>query len=205
MRSMTRRQFLARSVAAAGLAGLASRAPAAPLGLPIGLQLYTIREQLGKDFDGTLKQVAALGYQEVELFSFLGRKAKAIRESLDAARLRCVSAHYTLADLQGDLGPKIEYAKELGLTYMVCPFPGIADPKRIKEASKNPADQARALVKALTADDWKWNAEALDKAGEQAKKAGLQVCYHNHHLEFKKYDGVTALELLLRHADKDLV
>src|SRR5262249_31804939 len=94
MRWMTRRQFLARTVAAAGLAGLVSRAPADPLGQPIGLQLYTVREQLGKDFDGTLKQVAAVGYQEVELFSFLGRTAKAIRESLNAAGLGCVSAHY---------------------------------------------------------------------------------------------------------------
>jgi sugar phosphate isomerase/epimerase len=202
---MTRRQFLARSIAAAGLAGLASRAPAAPLGLPIGLQLYTVRAEIGKDFDGTLKQVAAVGYQEVELFSFLGRKAKALRESLDAAGLGCVSAHYPLADLQGDLGPKLEYARELGLTYMVCPFPGIADPKRIKAASRNPRDQARAMIDALTADDWKWNAEVLNKAGEQAKKAGIQVCYHNHHLDFKKYDGVTALEVLLRRADKDLV
>jgi sugar phosphate isomerase/epimerase len=205
MRSMTRRQFLARAAAAAGLAGVAGRATADPLGLPIGLQLYTVREQLSKEFDGTLKQVAAVGYKEVELFSLLGRKAKAVRESLDAAGLRCVSAHYQLADLQGDLGPKIEQAKELGLTFMVCPFPGIADPRRIKTASRNPLDQIRALVNALTADDWKWNAEVLNKAGEPAKKAGLQVCYHNHHLEFKKYDGVTALELLLRHADKELV
>ena len=205
MRSMTRRQFLTRTAAAAGLAGVAGRAPADPLGLPIGLQLYTVREQLGKDFDGTLKQVAAVGYKEVELFSLLGRKAKAVRESLDAAGLRCVSAHYQLADLQGDLGPKIEQARELGLTFMVCPFPGIADPRRIKPANRNPLDQIRAMVNALTADDWKWNAEVLNKAGEQAKKAGLQVCYHNHHLEFKKYDGVTALELLLRHADKELV
>jgi sugar phosphate isomerase/epimerase len=205
MRSMTRRQFLARTVAAAGLAGVAGRAPADPLGLPIGLQLYTVREQLGKDFDGTLKQVAAVGYQEVELFSLLGRKVKAVRESLDAAGLRCVSAHYPLADLQGDLGPKIDSAKELGLTFMVCPFPGIADPKRIKAASRSPLDQARAMVNALTADDWKWNAEVLNRAGEQARKAGLQVCYHNHHLEFKKYGDVTALEVLLRHADKNLV
>jgi sugar phosphate isomerase/epimerase len=205
MRSMTRRQFLARTAAAAGLAGVASRAPADPLGLPIGLQLYTVREQLGKDFDGTLRQVAAAGYQEVELFSFLGRKAKAVRGSLDAAGLRCVSAHYPLADLQGDLGPKVEYAKELGLTFLVCPFPGIADPGRIKAAPRDPLGQARALVNALTADDWKWNAEVLNRAGAQAKKAGLQVCYHNHHLEFKRYGDVPALEILLRHADKDLV
>jgi sugar phosphate isomerase/epimerase len=205
MRSMTRRQFLARTVAAAGLAGMASRAQADPLGLPIGLQLYTVREQLAKDFDGTLRQVAAAGYQEVELYSLLGRKAKAVRQSLDDAGLRCVSAHYQLADLRKDLSPKIEDAKELGLKYMVCPFPGIADPKRIKAESRNPLDQARAMVKALTADDWKWNAEVLNKAGEQAKKADLQICYHNHHLEFKKYDDVTALEILLQHADKDLV
>jgi sugar phosphate isomerase/epimerase len=164
-----------------------------------------VREQVNKDFDGTLRQVAAAGYQEVELFGFMGRKAKAIRESLDAAGLRCVSSHYPLADLQGDLGPKLEYARDLGLEFMVCPFPGIADPKRIKAASQDPRDRARAMVDALTADDWKWNAEVLNRAGEQAKKAGLQVCYHNHHLDFKKYEGVTALEVLLRRADKDLV
>ncbi len=205
MRPMTRRRFLARTAAAAGLAAVAGRAPADPLGLPIGLQLYTVRDQLGKDFDGTLRQVAAAGYQEVELYSFLGRTAKAVRLSLDAAGLRCVSAHYPLADLRGELGPKVEYAKELGLKFLVCPFPAIADPQRVRAASGDGLAQVRALVNALTADDWKWNAEILNRAGAQAKKAGMQVCYHNHHMEFRKYGGVTALELLLRHTDKDLV
>jgi sugar phosphate isomerase/epimerase len=204
MRSMSRRQFLARGatgvVAAGCLSAGTRRADADPLGLPIGLQLYTVREQIGKDFDGTLKQVAAIGYQEVELYSFFDRKASAIRQSLDSAGLRCVSAHYPAAALETDLGAKIDYAKELGLKFMVCPFPGIADRERLKPQPKGPS-----FPDSLTLDDWKWNADLFNKVGEQAKKAGLEFAYHNHHLEFRKYDGVTAFDELLRRTDPSFV
>jgi hypothetical protein len=94
MRSISRRGFLATAAAAiGGISAIARRAAADPIGLPIGLQLYTVREQAGKDFEGTLKKVAEIGYQEVELYSFFDRKAAEVRRALDDAGLKCVSAH----------------------------------------------------------------------------------------------------------------
>jgi sugar phosphate isomerase/epimerase len=204
MHSISRRQFLARGatgvVAAGCLSAGARRASADPLGLPIGLQLYTVREQVGKDFDGTLRQVAAIGYQEVELYSFFDRKASEIRHSLDAAGLRCQSAHYPAASLKADLGPKIDYAKELGLKFIVCPFPGAPDPDPAK-----PRPKGSSFPGSMTLDDWKWNADLFNKVGEQVKKAGLQFAYHNHHLEFKSYDGTTAFDVLLGQTDPENV
>src|SRR6202022_4534796 len=98
MRSMSRRRFLASGVAGVAAAGCLMARPriaaADPLGLPIGLQVYTVREDLARDFDGTLRRVAAAGYAEVELYSFFDRKAPEVRRSLEGAGLRCVSAHY---------------------------------------------------------------------------------------------------------------
>src|SRR3954453_13691738 len=116
MRSISRRRFLATGAAAVGgISAMARRAAADPIGLPIGLQLYTVREQAGKDFEGTLRKVAEIGYQEVELYSFFDRKASDVRRALEDAGLKCVSAHYGVPSLSDDLAAKIDYAKELGL------------------------------------------------------------------------------------------
>lgn len=198
MRSISRRGFLARGAAAiGGISAIARRAAADPIGLPIGLQLYTVREQAGKDFEGTLKQVAEIGYQEVELYSFFDRKAAEVRRALDDAGLKCVSAHYGVPALSKGLAAKIDYAKELGLQFMICPFPGFADPSRARGGS--------ASADALTLDDWKWNADLFNKVGEEAKRAGLRFGYHNHHIEFREFGGVTAFDELLRRTDPGLV
>ena len=175
------------------------------LGLPVGLQLYTVREQLQKDFDNTLAQVSAAGYQEVEMAGFYNRTAAEVRKSLDAAGLSCPSAHYPLAELMSGLDEKIGYAKELGLQYMICAFPWVADPSRFKTAVNNPMAMAMALANGLTLDDWKWNAEQFNKTGERTKKAGIQFGYHNHDLEFKKFGGVMGYDEILRETQPDLV
>jgi sugar phosphate isomerase/epimerase len=194
MRSISRRGFLATGAAAiGGISAIARRAASDP----IGLQLYTVREQAGKDFEGTLKKVAEIGYQEVELYSFFDRKAAEVRRLLEDAGLRCVSAHYGVPALRDDLAVKIDYAKELGLQFMICPFPGFADPSRARGGS--------ASTEALTLDDWKWNADLFNKVGEEAKRAGLRFGYHNHHIEFREFGGVTAFDELLRRTDPGLV
>jgi sugar phosphate isomerase/epimerase len=198
MRSISRRGFLARGAAAiGGISAIARRAAADPIGLPIGLQLYTVREQAGKDFEGTLKKVAEIGYQEVELYSFFDRKAAEVRRALDDAGLKCVSAHYGVPALSEGLAAKIDFAKELGLQFMICPFPGFADPSRARGGS--------ASSDALTLDDWKWNADLFNKVGDEAKRAGLRFGYHNHHIEFREFGGVTAFDELLRRTDPGLV
>jgi sugar phosphate isomerase/epimerase len=185
------------AAAIGGITAIARRAASDPIGLPIGLQLYTVREQAGKDFEGTLKKVAEIGYREVELYSFFDRKAADVRRLLEDAGLRCVSAHYGVPALRDDLAPKIDYAKELGLQFMICPFPGFADPSRARGGS--------ASTDALTLDDWKWNADLFNKVGEEAKRAGLRFGYHNHHIEFREFGGVTAFDELLRRTDPGLV
>jgi sugar phosphate isomerase/epimerase len=199
MRSISRRGFLAGGAAAiGGISAIARRAAADPIGLPIGLQLYTVRGRAAKDFEGTLKEVAAIGYQEVELYSFFDRKAAEVRRALEGAGLECVSAHYGVPALREGLAAHIDDARELGLQFMICPFPGVADPARLKAGGPSFTDS-------LTLDDWKWNADLFNKAGEQAKKAGLRFGYHNHHIEFREFGGVTAFDELLRRTDPDLV
>ena len=207
--SFSRRNFLRTTAAgAAALAALGDWPPigkANPLGLPIGLQLYTVREQLQKDFDGTLKKVAAAGYQEVEMAGFYNRTAAQVRESLRAAGLSCPSAHWPLMELMKGLDTTIAYAKDLGLQYMICAFPWVADPSRFKTASNNPMARAMAFANGLTLDDWKWNAEQFNKIGEQTQKAGIQFGYHNHDVEFKHFNGVMGYDEILRHTDPELV
>jgi len=205
---ISRRQFLSKSamsLAAAYLSAGSSRLAADPLGLPIGLQLYTVKDELAKDFDGTLRQVGAIGYKEVEMAGFYNKKAAEVRQSLDAAGLRGTSAHYPLLELLSSLDEKIAFAKELGLKYMICSFPWIADPSRFQTGVKDQMDFARAMWSGLTLDDWKWNAEQFNKVGEQTMKAGIQFGYHNHNLEFKSFDGVIAYDELLRLTDAKLV
>ncbi len=186
MHPETRRQFLRESTARlAGVAALAGGGlHANPRGLPIGLQLYTVRTELEKDFPGTLRKVAAIGYKEVELYAFLNMRASEIRRGIADNGLVCEVAHYDMT-LKDGLAREIDYAKELGLRYMLM-------------AWLTP-EERRSL------DDYKHHADFFNHAGEQCKKAGIQFGYHNHNFEFKTYNGVLAFDELLRRTDPHLV
>jgi sugar phosphate isomerase/epimerase len=89
---------------------------------------------------------------------------------------------------------------------MVVTVPWVADPSKVK--SNPPGDQIAfflALIQSLTLDDWKWNAEQFNRVGEQVKKAGLQLGYHNHNFEFKSYGTTTGYDEFIRLTDPDLV
>ena len=203
----TRRDFL-KLAGAASVATLAFNRPlelaAYPLGLPLGLQLYSLREVLPKDFDGTLKQVAAAGYKEVEAAGFYAMSAQEFKQSVDAAGLRCVSAHYPLSMLQPQLESIVEYAKELGLQYIVCSSPSLQDPSRVKVSPKEPGYH-EAWVQAFTLDDWKWNAEQFNQIGQRIKGQGMQFGYHNHTTEFRKQKNVVPYDELIKLTDPELV
>jgi sugar phosphate isomerase/epimerase len=177
-----------------------------PLGLSIGLQLYTVGQEMDSDPFGTLRRVAAVGYKEVELSPIAKIPAKDLRKALDDNGLTNPSGHYLVPDLMSNLQAKIDVAKEFGEEYMIATVPWVADPSRVKV---NPAtDQIGfflAIIRGLTIDDWKWNAEQFNKIGEQTKKAGLQFGYHNHNFEFKSYGNVTGYDELLRLTDPELV
>lgn len=199
MSSVTRRSFV--KTAAAFVAMLETRAVwANPLGVPPGVQLYSVREYLPKDFEGTLKQLAAMGYQEAEAAGFFGHSAAEVKQAMDAAGLRCVSAHYGMADLQSRLEEIIGFAKKAGLEYVVCSSPMMRDASRAKGLSWN------AMMEAVPLDDWKWNAEQFNAIGERLHQAGLKLAYHNHFVEFhRKEGGVRPYDVILQTTDPKLV
>jgi len=200
----SRREFLIQSgaalTAAAALAGNPFRLDANPLGLPIGLQLYTVKDELAKDYDGTLAQVAAVGYKEVELAGFFGKKPAEIKASLDKAGLHCGSIHIPASD---QLAEAMDYAKVIGAKYVIS---SVLLPKRLTEAGTKPDwDAMITKLKAVTLDDYKSIAEQCNQMGAQAKQAGLQFGYHNHNIEFKPFPGGIGYDELLRSTDPQLV
>src|ERR1035441_513631 len=184
MNFTSRRSFLkttgAITVAACGGVG---RLAAAPLRLPVGLQLYSVRDLLPKDFDGTLGKVREAGYTEVEAAGYYDRTAADFRKAMTQAGLRCVSTHHPMAVLRPRLDELIEYDHQLGLEYIVCPSPVRRDP---------------GAKGALNLDDWRWVAGELSRIGEKVKAAGMAFGYHNHGPEFGTEGGAVFYDELLR-------
>lgn len=158
---------------------------ASPYGKPVGLQLYTLRDELEKDVAGTIQQVANIGYKEVEIYSLYGKSPVEFGKILSDNGLTAPSGHYMLKDVKGNWEQKVDDAKTLGLKYMVN---AILQPEEHKSF-----------------DDFKQLVDVFNKAGETTKKAGIQFCYHNHNFEFTKYGDTTAYDYLLKSVDPKLV
>jgi sugar phosphate isomerase/epimerase len=167
-----------------------------PLGLPIGCQTYTVRNLIEKDFVGTMKQLSDAGFQEVELCSPVGYaefgfgnlaryKGSEIQSILRDAGLTCRSAHFSIKELRDNLGDRIAWARELGLTQMLVPT--LAGPK-------NP-----------TLDDVRRVADEFNQMGEQTAQAGIQQGLHNEDFEFTTVNGERTYDVLLRLLDSNLV
>src|SRR6204780_5564036 len=135
MNQISRRTFLKTASVSAPSPALWNKVPrlmANPLGLPLGLQLYSVRDILPKDYEGTLRRLGALGYREVEAAGFFGHTPSEVKQAMDHAGLRCVSAHYSLKDLLPKVNEVIQFGKDLGLRYIVCASPWLKDPSRVK-------------------------------------------------------------------------
>jgi sugar phosphate isomerase/epimerase len=174
--------------------------------MPAGLQLYTVSNEAAADLEGTLRRVAALGFAEVELAGLHGRKPRELRRLIADAGLRCRSAHLIfLADPAVE--QHIEAALELGIEYLVAPVPWKRDISGIVPDPDEDSTYAFAIavVNSLTLDDWKWNADLLNRTGETIRKAGLQFLYHNHNFEFRDLGEATGYEELLRLTNPELV
>jgi sugar phosphate isomerase/epimerase len=172
-----------------------SRLHAKTLNVPLGLQLYSVRELLPKDYDGTLKQIGALGFREVESAGYYNHSAAEVKQAMIAAGLHLVSAHYSSDDLHQKLDEILAFNKELGVSYIICSFPGFKDPSRVKGIA------AKERINAFTLEDWRWNAEQFNAIGEKVSAAGLKFGYHNHTMEFHAIDGVVPYVELLRLTD----
>jgi sugar phosphate isomerase/epimerase len=204
----SRREFLKTAAVCAAGASLLDGRQAMALKRPIGLQIYTVNADFEKDPSGTLHKVAAAGYQLVEV-SPMSPMSKVpvseIKKGLADTGLKNPSGHYMLPDLQDHLEDRIDIARELGEHYMIVTVPWVADPSRFQAGSKNQMDMFRNMLNGLTLDDWKWNAEQFNKVGEQVKKAGLQLGYHNHNFEFRKIGNTTGYDEFLHLTDPHLV
>jgi sugar phosphate isomerase/epimerase len=181
--SMSRRTFLGQ-VAASTLIPTVARGADHRIER-LGLQLYTVRTEMAKDFEGTLAKVAATGYREVEFAGYFDQSPKRVRAILDRHKLTAPSAHIDYATVETKLDQAIENARGIGHRFLVNPFLD-------EEMRKQP-------------DVWKRVAATFNKAGETCSKAGIQFAYHNHHFEFVPVDGVMPFDVLLKECDPNLV
>ena len=154
--------------------------------IKIALQLYTVRDQLSKDFRGTIRQVAKIGYRAIEGAPAGDlSKAKEYRKILDDAGLTVVSSSGPIDALENDLSKCIDEAEILGTRNIIVPY--MPDERRRDAAG------------------WKACAALLNKAGADCAKRGTQLGYHNHSFEFKQFEGKTGLDLLFENTDPKLV
>lgn len=179
---------------AAAIAALSSTkfSFAMPLGLKPGIQLYSVRDQMAKDFEGTLAAVREAGYVEVESAALPKKSAAEIRKALDNAGLKCVSSHRGFDDVTKNLNATTDFEKTIGVSYIICPGPGRRNP---------PAPSSKR--ESLSIDDWKWNGEEFNKTGEKLKSEGITFGYHNHWLEFVPVEGKIPYEELLAVCEPD--
>jgi sugar phosphate isomerase/epimerase len=200
MSAISRREFCKNAAAQAAAVGLLSgwalKLRANPLGLPIGCQTWPVREMIAKDFPGTIKQLAAAGFQTIELcspvgyadsgFAGLGKYTGAqLRKILSDAGVACVSSHFGIQELRKNQEGRIAWARDVGLTQMIVPS---------LEGPEKP-----------TMDDVKRAAEEYNKMGAQAAKAGIQQGLHNEEFEMTMVEGQRTYDLLLEFLDPKLV
>jgi sugar phosphate isomerase/epimerase len=174
-----RREFLG-ALAAAGAVALSPAVAAPRSHRRFGLQLYTARRELARDFSGTLARIAAIGYDEVEFAGYHGNPPAAVRASLRAAGLSAPSAHIGMPDIEGDWPRAVADAAAVGHDYLI--FAWVPDAHR-------------------TADGYKRLAERFNRAGETALAAGVRFGYHNYTYDFTRVGSRFLYDVLLAETD----
>jgi sugar phosphate isomerase/epimerase len=178
--SLSRRSFL--SVAAAAVPAVAARKK-----VPIGVELYSVRDELKQDLMGTVRAVAKMGYEGVEFYSaYYSWKpdyAKEVRKLLDDLKLPCASTHNGAnAFAPENIAKSIELNQILGSKFIVMASAGKVD----------------------GIDGWKKVADQLNQGAAKFKAAGMRAAYHNHAAEFKPIGGVKPIEVLAKNTTKDV-
>ena len=178
---ISRRSFLA-APAALALPALAAKK------IPVGLELYSVRDQLKQDLMGTVTAVAKMGYEGVEFFSpyydWTPAQAKDVRKLLDDLGIKALSTHNSAKNFAPEnLGKAIELNQIIGSKLIVMASAGRVE----------------------TLDGWKQVAERLTAGAEKLKAAGMRAGFHNHQVEFKPLEGTKPIELLAKNTPKDVV
>ena len=150
---------------------------------PIGIQLYTVRDQLQSNFEGTLERVAEIGYKEFEFAGFYNHTPAQVRSILDRLDVTAPSSHVGLNLFREDIDKLIADAGVIGHRYLVVPS-----------------------ANGRTAEGWRELAAEFNRYAERVQRAGMRFGYHNHAHEFEDLGGgVTAYDILLQETDPDLV
>jgi sugar phosphate isomerase/epimerase len=195
---LSRRSFLASAGAGVVAGSFMNRAFANHHEkIPLGIQLWTVKDEIAKDLEGTLRKVYAAGFREIEFAGFYGKPAAEVGALMKGIGFSLVSMHAGAGDIAKNGAQILADAKTLGLRYVVCSSPGVSP-----EKDKLPWEER---MKAVDLNDWKWNADLFNKFGKQVSDAGMTFGYHNHSAEFKKYDGKTAFDHLFESTDPKLV
>lgn len=194
----SRRNFIKQTgLLVAGAAVIPSFACSmAPAKHGVGLQLYSLRDIIGKDITGIIEKVAAIGYKEVETYGysakggFWGLDSKSFSSLLKQNGLKSPSGHFNMDGFIGgkesdELKSYIEAANALNSEYITVPWLG----ENLRK----------------TGDDYKKISAKLNEAGALCKASGLKLAYHNHDFEFKKFNGKSGFDIMLGETDKNLV
>lgn len=203
MNKLSRRQFLSKSALGLGSVVVASQIPInlnadsmpAPK-MPLGFQSWIVRDKISNDFPGTIKMVADMGYQSIEMCSPVGYeslgfggllkyKPKELKKIINEAGLSWTSTHYGMDELRQHLDERIQFAKESGQKQMILSSFG--------------------LPEKATISDWLKAADELNNFGSKSEKLGIQMGYHNHDMEFDKIGDTLVYDALMNQFDPDLV
>jgi len=204
MDKLSRRQFLGKSALGIGSVVLASQIPLdlvassipSPVKMPIGFQSWIVRDKIGSDFPGTLKMVSEMGYQSVEMCSppgyesmgfgpLMKYKAKEMKKIINDSGLSWPSSHYGMDELRQHIDERIAFANESGQMQMILSSFG--------------------LPKEATISDWLKAADKLNTMGLKARKAGIQMGYHNHDMEFDKIGDTLIFDALMSQFDPSAI
>ena len=168
---------------AAGAAGAMSNAPGANANM-IGIQMYTVRDQLQADFDGTVEKIAKIGYRNLEFAGYYNRTPEQVRALLDRLQIVSRSSHIGAQLMRQDAAAQIKAAKTIGQDYITLPSFNFG-----KEG----------LV------GWRKAVAEFNQWGAMCRDAGLRLAYHNHNFEFASLEGTTGYDVLVKETDPKLV
>ncbi len=153
--------------------------------LPIAYQIYSAREDAQRDFDATLGQIKAIGYDGVEFAGFYGHTADNVKAMLEKHGLQAVSSHVPMALIEADMFGTIAYHQTIGCPYIAVPF--------LDESSRPGGPRFAAMI------------QVIFKFGRLCKEAGITLLYHNHDFEFVKLSGQYGLDFLYDAVPADIL
>jgi len=152
----------------------------------IALQLYSVREDCRKDFKDVLEKVAEMGYEGVEFAGFYGWSADKLRDLLDDLGLKVAGAHISIDTLLGEnFNKNVEFHRVLGNKYLIVP--GLPEDWRNSR------------------DSWLKTAKIFNELAEKLKTYGIRIGYHNHTVEFQRFNGETGWDLFFRNTVSEVI